>query len=257
MCGRIGTGLIDLGSRLKVGLQFTPQATGTFGNLTSTPNAPNTIVDANLGLPRVRGASRGRAPASTAGRFELNYGDALVIGNLDWNEVGRSFDGVRARIASSPTSAWLDLFATLVDEGRPDFARGGILDGSPGVSLGDVYFLGAYAALGPAIVKGLDLDAYALVRAWGEAKSLRIVQSDAASPLYTRKSAAEATFGLRAKQKLGAFDYRFEGGVQTGSRPGAPPTLTQGTAPAAQVDEVDVLAYHGDLELGVSGGRTK
>lgn len=250
----IGTGLIDLGSGLKVGLQFTPQATGTFGNLTASPNAPNTIIDANLGLHEGYLRVAGPRTRVDVGRFELNYGDALVIGNLDWNEIGRSFDGARARIASSPTSAWLDLFVTLVDEGRPDFARGGTADQSPAMGFGDIYFLGAYGAFGPAIIKGLDLDVYALVRTWADAKNLKVNPADAMSPLYRKKKAAELTFGARAKQKLGRFDYRAEAGVQAGSRPGAAPTAA---ALVSSVDNVDVIAYHGDLELGLSFAEEK
>jgi len=248
----IGTGLLDLGQGLKVGLQFTPQATGTFGNLTQTPGAPNTIVDANLGLHEGFARVQGAHARFDAGRFELNYGDSLMIGNLDWNEIGRTFDGARVRISESPTSAWLDVFATLLDEGRADFSRGGTLDTAPGIGLGDIYLLGAYGAFGPAITKGLDLDAYSFVRAWGTAKNLRVTPSNAMSPTYRRENASEATFGARAKQKIGIFDYRTEVGVQTGSRPRGVAAATAMTPPTQTVQDVNVLAYQADLELGVS-----
>lgn len=247
----MGTGLFDVGSGLKVGLQFTPQTTGTFGNLTNSPSAPNTTVDASMGLHEGYLRVQGKYTRLDSGRFELNYGDALVVGNLDWNEIGRSFDGVRARISSSPTSAWLDLFATMLDEGRTDFLRGAsYLDQSPGIGAGDVYFLGAYAALGPAITQGLDLDAYALVRTWSDAKNLRVAPANAMSPLYRRENAADATIGVRAKQKLGFFDYRLEAGLQAGSRPGVVPAMAM--PPPTKVDHVDVLAHQADLELGLS-----
>jgi hypothetical protein len=253
----IGTGLLDLGQGLKVGLQFTPQATGTFGNLTSTPGAANTIIDANLGLHEGFARVQGAHARFDAGRFELNYGDGVLLGNLDWNEIGRSFDGARVRISESPTSAWLDVFATLLDEGRPDFPRGGQLDTSPGIGLGDTYLLGAYGAFGPAITKGLDLDAYSFVRAWGTAKNLRVTPANAMSPTYRRENATEATFGARAKQKIGLFDYRAEAGVQTGSRPRAVPAVNAMTPATQTVQDVNVLAYHADLELGVSFAEDK
>ncbi len=242
----IGTGMLDVGRGLKVGLQFTPQATGVFGNL-----GPNTIADAALGLHEGYARVQGTYARFDAGRFEMNYGDALVIGNLDWNEVARSFDGMRAHIASSPNSAWLDLFATVIREGRLDIpGRGTTLDQSNGIGLGDIYFTGAYAALGPAIMKGLDLDAYALVRGWATAKDLRATAANVNST-YRRDGATELTLGTRAKQKIGAFDYRVEGGLQTGTRPGAAPAATT-PAPIPTVKNANVLAGQIDLELGVS-----
>ena len=245
----IGTGLFDIGQGLKVGLQFTPQTTGTFGNLTTNPAAPNTVVDANIGLHEGYARVQGAYTRLDVGRFELNYGDSLIVGNLDWNEIGRSFDGARAHISTAPNSAWFDIFATVLDEGRTDFLRGAnYLDQSPGMGMGDIYFLGAYGAFGPAIMQGLDLDVYALVRTWSDAKNLRVAPANAMSPLYRRENAAEATFGVRAKQRIKFFDYRFEAGIQYGSRPGSVAAMAM--APPTRVQNVDVFAQHADLEIG-------
>jgi hypothetical protein len=256
----IGTGLLDIGQGLKVGLQFTPQTAGVFGNLPNTPSAYAGTVDAQLGLHEGYARVQGAHARFDAGRFELNYGDSLLIGNLDWNEVGRSFDGARVRISKDskdPTGPWADVFATVLDEGRPDVPRGGILDNTPGIGRGDVYLLGAYGAFGPAITKGLDLDGYSFVRAWGTAKDLKVTPSNAMSPTYRRENAAEATFGARAKQKIKFFDYRTELGVQTGSRPRSVPLANAMTPPTQTVQDVNVLAYHADLELGVSFAEDK
>jgi Alginate export len=238
------TGLMDVGNDLKVAFQFTPQASGVFGS------APNTITDVNLNLHEGFMRTQGKWVRFDAGRFELNYGDTLVIGNLDWNETGRTFDGFRARIAKSPTSAWLDLFATVVTEGKSQVPVHKVGDG-------DIYFMGAYAALGPAITKGLDLDLYLLERVW-PATDQRLRAVDAATGLpatpaatYQRAGAGETTLGARAKQKLGIFDYRTEVGLQFGTRPGASPNVTAGAISGTQQRAQDVLAYHGDLELGV------
>lgn len=233
----VGTGLLDLGGPLKVGIQLTPQATGFFGNLATT------TVDASAGIHEGYLRVSGRFVRMDAGRFELNYGDSLLIGQLDWNENGRSFDGVRARIAGSPTSAWVDLFLTAVREGRADQVFG--------IADGDEYFGGIYAALGPAIAKGLELDAYVLERAWGGG-SLRVTASDSASPRYHRDAAAETTFGLRAKQKIAFFDYRVEAGLQIGSRPGSAPTVTGGVLSRNDAPKIDIFAQQVDAELGVS-----
>lgn len=231
----IGTGLIDTGSRLKVGIQLSPQASGVLGTL------PNTTSDAALGLHEGYVRMQGPFVRADLGRFELNYGDSLVVGNLDWHETARSFDGLRARLASSTDSAWIDVFATLVDEGRPDVTRA--LDG-------DVYFMGLYAGLGPAIARGLDLDAYTLVRAWPQSQGLKLDPTSPTSTTYRRDTAGEATLGARATQKVGMIDYRFEGGVQVGSRPDGAPKPGATPAPARQAVR-DVLAYHADFELGL------
>ncbi|MDB4987807.1 MAG: hypothetical protein JWN04_2985, partial [Myxococcaceae bacterium] len=250
----IGTGLIDVGNGLKVALQFTPQATGVFGNLTNSPASPNTNIDANLGIHEGYTRVQGKHTRFDAGRFEMNYGDALMLGNQDWNEIARSFDGVRARFSANsadPTLPWVDVFATVLDEGRPDTFRNYPNDQLPGIGQGDVYLTGIYGALGPAITKGLDLDLYSFVRSWGPAKGFHTVSGNAMSPTWDRESAAEATFGGRAKQKVKWFDYRSEVGLQAGSRPGAAPAATA-TAPVAKIKSTDVLAYQADLELGAS-----
>ncbi len=244
----IGTGLIDVGNDLKVALQFSPQAAGVFGAL-----GPNTVVDATLGLHEGFARVQGKYARFDAGRFELNYGDALLIGNLDWNETARSFDGVRARISDSPSSAWLDVFVTMIDEGR-DPAPGAA---KSGFGKGDIYFYGLYAGVGPAVMPGLDFDLYALGRSWLSQQGLR-VSADPASPLYERKDAHELTLGARAKQKIAFFDYRAEAGYQLGKRPGAAPTLNQMTmmATGSAQKAVEVSAYHADVELGGSLGDT-
>jgi hypothetical protein len=241
----IGTGAIDVGEGFKLGAQFTPQAAGVFGSLGST------IADVSLGLHEGYGRVARKYVRLDFGRFELNYGDALVLGNLDWNEIGRSFDGVRTRFSGSPTSAWVDLFATVVKEGRQapvPFVKAGD---------GDQYLLGAYAALGPAIKAGLDLDVYLLTQVWGESQRTGPAGNTApgATPgTYKRDGAAQATLGARAKQKIKIFDYRVEAGLQFGKRVGdliAVPVMPSATQQTS-VKAVDALAYQADLELGLA-----
>jgi hypothetical protein len=239
----IGTGPIDLGKDIKVALQFTPQAAGVFGSLAST------IADAALGLHEGYLRAGGKYVRVDAGRFEINYGESLVLGNLDWHETARSFDGVRSRISKSPTSAWLDVFATVLKEGRQQAVP--LLKAHDG----DQYLLGLYAALGPAITTGFDLDVYLLSQIWADTQRTAL----GTTGTYRREGAAQFTLGVRAKQKIKIFDYRFEGGLQAGKRATdlvAVPAMMMAD-PALVSRSIDVLAYHADLELGLALVKAK
>ncbi|MET0283865.1 MAG: alginate export family protein [Polyangiales bacterium] len=226
----LSTGLLDVGEGIQVALQVTPQATGTFGD-----RGPNTIVDTQLGLHEGYARVQGKHVRFDAGRYELVYGDALMIGNNDWNEVGRTFDGLRMRIGQRD---WLDLFANVIDEGRPDFV---------GAGKGDYYFLGAYAALGQLVHDRLEqvseLDLYLLARVWGEATTDEGAQ---------RERAQELTLGARAKGRFGGrYDYRTETGMQAGTRAGTIPDEP------IRVDATRALAWQGDVELGATVVRER
>jgi hypothetical protein len=232
----LATTPIEISESAKVGLQLTPQAAGVMGTL------PSTITDAPFGVHEGYLRVATSAVRFDVGRFEMNYGDSLVIGSLDWNEVGRSFDGMRLRVApEGPTGYYVDLFGTQVDEGRPDLI-------APFAG-GDHYFMGLYAGLGLAITTGLDLDLYALAQIWPTAEGIDLAPMDAMNALSNREAATEATFGVRAKQKIYAFDYRAEAGLQVGTRPGGVPAMM---APPAEVDSIEAIAFHIDAEIGAS-----
>jgi hypothetical protein len=232
----LATTPIEISESAKVTLQLTPQAAGVLGTLA------NTITDAPFGVHEGYLRVATSAVRFDVGRFEMNYGDSLVIGSLDWNEVGRSFDGMRMRVApEGPTGYYVDLFGTQIDEGRPDLI-------APFAG-GDHYFMGLYAGLGPAVMTGLDLDLYALTQIWPTAEGIDLAPMDPMNAPSNRESATEATFGARAKQKIAAFDYRAEVGLQVGTRPGAVPPMM---APPAEVNSIDAVAYHLDAEIGAS-----
>lgn len=76
------------------------------------------------------------------GRFEMLYGDELLISNGDWGRTGNAFDGVRLRHARE--GYWADLFFTQPVEGQGvpigvDQAFGGVWIGVP---VGDLSFEG-------------------------------------------------------------------------------------------------------------------
>lgn len=236
----LATTPIPISESANVTLQFTPQTAGVMGSL------PSTIADASLGLHEgyLRVATSG--VRLDVGRFEMSYGDSLVIGNLDWHEVGRSFDGMRTRIApSGPTGYYVDLFATMIREGRPELTP---------FAGGDQYFMGVYAGVGPAITPGLDLDVYVLPQIYTKASAIDLAPMDPMNAPTEREPAAEVTFGVRAKQKIDLVDYRAEAGIQAGKRPRGFPTMAMGMAvpPPAELENADVLAYQLDAEVGVT-----
>lgn len=242
----LATTPIPISDSASVTLQFTPQATGVMGKL------PNTITDAAVGLHEGYLRAATSSVRFDVGRFEMNYGDSLVIGSLDWHETGRSFEGMRARIApDGPTSYYVDLFGTQLAEGRPD-----VITPFAG---GDQYFLGVYAGVGPAIAAGLDLDFYVLGQIIPTADAIDLAPADPTNAPTARESAAEATVGVRAKQKIDMFDYRAEAGVQLGKRVGTFPTMVMGmaVAPPAELDAIDALAFQLDGEVGISALENK
>jgi hypothetical protein len=225
---------LDLGNGISSSVYFEPQASGAYdvgGELT------------DIGLDLHQGflsliASRTKVDL---GRFELAYGEHLVLGSVPWHQTGRAFNGGRIRIASSPESAYLDVFATLLDEGKLDGATQ--RPGKSYIGSRDQYFVGAYAGLGPAIGK-LDLDVYLLSKLSFGGPLTTVSMDDMgamASKTIDTDPAARFTLGARVKQDVGALDYRLEAGVQLG---------------AMQVDDKTpkVFAYQADGELGVKAG---
>lgn len=198
-------------------LQFTPQASGWIGY-----NA-NTVTDYNLGLHEgfLRLTEKGIF-SFDIGRFELNYGDALVIGNLGWHQTARAFEGMRARLHID--TAWLELFVTQLGEGRPL---------SDPVAAGDQYLYGVYADLGPLMAPKLNFDLYAIGQSFAAAN---IVESGALTG--REEPATEVTLGGRVKQVVGVINYRVEAGAQFGNR-------------QVQGQTVKARAYQVDGEIGV------
>jgi hypothetical protein len=166
----------------------------------------------------------------------MNYGDALVIGDLGWNEAARAFNGARVRFNPGDDGTFVDGFAAILGEGRASTLE---------PFEGDSYFYGLYAGLGPAIAEGLELDAYALVYSTAGSESVRL---DPMNPALVGDldSATELTLGLRAKGKVKPLDYRAEGGLQFGARAVAP------SAAAPAPPSRDKFAGQIDAELGVT-----
>ncbi len=216
---------LDLGGGLTGLVQFTPQASGAYG-------VNGTVAENNVGIYEGYLRFSGESLSFDAGRFMMDYGDALVVGNLDWHQTARSFDGVRARFSLREKS-YVDTFIT---QATPSGGPGA--EGHPGVSAplfgGDSYFWGVYAGLGAMIAEGMDLDLYLL----GNSNVTYDTPSlDPTLPSTTTAGATQVTVGARVKDKMDALDYRVEVGAQMGTRPGLD---------GAQSG----FAYQGDAEVG-------
>lgn len=117
------------------------------------------------------------------GREELSYGNELIIGKLNWGNVGRSFDTVHARYDNG--KLWSDLFIAKVVDTNTNI-RGASYKGDR-----DLY--GSYSSISR--VGWIDtIDLYSLYLKDSEVK-----------PKYT-----VLTFGTRLVSKVQKADYRLE-----------------------------------------------
>ncbi|MFM7201598.1 MAG: alginate export family protein [Myxococcota bacterium] len=158
----------------------------------------------------------------TAGRFEMQYGDDLVIGPSRWSYIGRAFDGVRLRMQKNADAPWVDLFITQPNEG--------FVADADNWNAGDAYFAGVYGNMGALVPGKPDLDLYAL------ANFAPGISVDGAIPT---DGLTRVTLGTRLKGKYGPGDFRVELGYQTGAK------NVEGTDTA-------VTALQADAELGVN-----
>jgi hypothetical protein len=166
-------------------LVFTPQFAKTLGVTTGTSG---TTTDSALGVheaygtyPLIHGVLR-----LSGGRMILSYGDELVVGALEWNNVGRSFDGFRARFTHDTT--WVDFFATKVNENN-----------AAAPTAPDQDFMGIYSHFEsvPAL-QGVDL--YSFYQK---------------SPVAAKDTQLYVV-GARTSGRHDQFDHRIEGTLETG-----------------------------------------
>ncbi len=128
------------------------------------------------------------------GRMELQYGDQRLISPLDWNNVGRAWDGARLRLRGSNYT--VDLFETVVKEVNIAKHNGN--------------FWGLYATC--KAVPQHEFDAYILGR-------------DQRDGTFTNEhgtlgNLSDRTVGARIKGAPGRFDYTGEADWQFGRRAG-------------------------------------
>lgn len=157
---------------------------------TTTTNTANLDVhQAYVDLKKLGGSA---AWMLRSGRMELAYGDQHLVGALDWNNVGRAFDGFLLRW--NGPAARVDAFATWVGDNR----RFGT----------DRMFGGLVATLKPA--PGLEVEPFAFVRDFGD--------TSVAAENGVKGGLHERTLGARARWARGRFDLRGEAMSQDGTR---------------------------------------
>lgn len=136
------------------------------------------------------------------GRQELSYGEERLVGAFGWNNIGRSFDGVKLRWQNEWLTA--DLFAT-----RPVIPQ----DGRFNVENDHDSFSGIYATTTK--VPKNSVDFYFLAR-----NADRQAAADVPSPQVPQPSARDIyTVGGRIKSQPGqfhGFDYLLDGAYQFG-----------------------------------------
>ena len=234
---RVGIAIepLEIARDVRVGVRFLPQVAGHWAMPNGGSSTSGGFVDPVLGLHEgFLSLHLGEAFRLDVGRFEMFYGEHLVIGNLDWHPNGRAFDGARARYQPVEDGLFVDGFWTITTEG-----------GLPAFGENDQYFYGLYAGLGPAIAPGLALDAYALV-----------LQNNDSIDLVTgaeRDFSLRLTLGGRFRHRVEMIDVRVESGLQVGTagqiRPAAPQTIIAG-----QVDaEVGLNLLEDRLRFALEG----
>jgi hypothetical protein len=125
--------------------------------------------------------------AARVGRQEMMFGAERLVGNADWTQRARAFDGVRATFGAAPTGT-LDLFATRVADRTAARET-------------DADFHGAYGSF--PLVSGLTADVYGLY--------------NRARPTPARTD--QGTFGGRlGLAPRGGFMAEAEGALQFGER---------------------------------------
>lgn len=164
------------------------------------------------------------------GRFEFEYGDARVLGVGGWNQVGRSWDGVRTGVRLEEDIG-LDLFAAMYDDGvlrgSPTF-RGRIFEDD--ALLAGAYFHSDY--LWEYLTK---IDVYVL----GDFRIDELNQRPQRRTL--------ATMGARLANDWVVVEGAYQTGTQCVPDPAA-------ALDCLNVDPVPVSAGFVDTEIGVSLG---
>ena len=217
--------VIDFKRDETINVVFTPQFTRILGESTYT-------IPSNTGVNTKTGTSGGTTDpnfgvheayadyhpnslfAFRGGRMVLSYGDEWLIGGLDWNNVGRSFDGLKARFT--------------YEIGTTDFFMMKITENNTlGAGPGDTNFYGIYNSFSFGnFFKSVDL--------------YFLDQDNGASGSPSELGA----LGLRIASRYKSFDYKIEYTKEMGSY-----FLTPSTDAGSAYQQRAELGYSVDSSL--------
>ncbi|HKY32953.1 MAG TPA: alginate export family protein [Candidatus Polarisedimenticolia bacterium] len=184
---RVGL-LLDAGDRWSLFVQA--QDSRAAGEEASTASNERNL-DLHQGYVRFTPGAGDGLLRVDAGRQEWAYGDERLLGAFGWNNVGRSFDGVRARVARG--RHFLDVLGARVASRQ----SGGATSGS-----------GLYGLYGRAAPReDAEHEGYLLVFRDG---------LEAAGELGSLDSSTVGALGARVKDRWGRFDLTAEAAVQAG-----------------------------------------
>lgn len=153
------------------------------------------------------------------GRQMMQFGNERIIGALNWNNIGRAFDGVRLTIIPSSTSA-LDLF--VMNAGETNIPPSGLTPAAVAYKRDDGQWI-AGAFFSEKHSPSLLYEGYALY------------QNITKRPLPGKDSLIRATFGARVKGMFNAITVDAEAAGQAGTMNGT-----------------DIVAYMAALSVGYS-----
>ncbi len=166
--------------------------TTTAGSTASTSNTSGATTDTGMVMHQ---AFMDYHPHSwiklLAGRQVLSYGDELVIGGLEWNNVGRSFDAVRVKTTYS--FGWTDIFTSKLVDNTVNSSS----------TIGDKDLHGIYSSFSPFT--------------WMKAFDLYYFHQDDKTASTTTGKKDLKVAGIRSASQLESFDYRAEYTKEHGS----------------------------------------
>jgi len=168
-----------------------PEFPGTSTTTNASQSTSSTTFDTALGIHQAAIEYRpGDSFQFIFGRQLLAYGDEVVLSGLDWDNVGRSFDALRARYSHGLGS--VDVFYSKLFASKVTATAQGAGDGD---------LLGLYSANN--FGTGLSaVDLYLLYR----------------QDQTTGSNLELFALGVRIKDRLDAFDYRAEATKEAGSQ---------------------------------------
>lgn len=176
---------------------FAPKFVKNAGAPATTSGATtNSVLDVSQAYTMISPTDK---VSYTVGRYQMSYGEEVVIGSFNWNMVGRSFDGFKVHWTASD-KFWLDVFYNKINETTAGLA-------APTAGTTDTNFVGLYGGMkmaGPVS----EVDLYYLVR---QNKTIAAGQ----------ETEDRNHLGVRLKGSAGMVDYRAEYGTQGGKAAGA------------------------------------